>query len=418
MHNSLKVAKWEIKRNLKNKTFVIGLFITPLMIIGFMLLGSFFGGQDFEEAETVVYVNDQLGIFPYLEETVKGTGFPWELVTTGATFEEMEKFLEDEEHTAFIVLDSEGFENGLVQVYTSDTINPFFHNQVQVLESPLIAYHLQRLGLSDTEMAVIGRGFHFDVSAVGTMDTEVSPEGTEASEDMGASELGLERAVPGAFAGFIMLSIVFTGMAIFQSASQEKKDKIAEIILSSLSSGELMQGKIYGYFVLGLVQAAVAMTIVLPVLVWQMDLVPMLEHLFVPELIFFVLIAILGYLLFAALFVGVGATMADMSTAGNFQGMVMMLPFLPFVFIGPVFSDPSGLFAQIGTFIPFTAPGVLLMRLSLMDDWPWIEVIISLFILVLSIWLFMKLAGKIFQVGILMYGKNATPGEIWKWIRS
>jgi ABC-2 type transport system permease protein len=110
--------------------------------------------------------------------------------------------------------------------------------------------------------------------------------------------------------------------------------------------------------------------------------------------------------------------MADMSTAGNFQGLVMMLPFLPLVFIGPVFSNPTGLWAQIGSYIPFSSPGVLIMRLSQMDEWPWIEIVISIVILLISIWLCMKLAGKIFKIGILMYGKNATPQEIWKWIRA
>src|SRR5699024_7039688 len=123
-------------------------------------------------------------------------------------------------------------------------------------------------------------------------------------------------------------------------------------------------------------------------------------------------------LLFAAMFVGIGATMADVSSAGQFQGMVLMLPFLPFIFIGPVISDPGGLLAQIGTYIPFTSPGILILRLSMMSEWPWVEIIIALAILALSIWVFMKLAGKIFKVGILMYGKNATPKEIWKWIRA
>jgi ABC-2 type transport system permease protein len=129
-------------------------------------------------------------------------------------------------------------------------------------------------------------------------------------------------------------------------------------------------------------------------------------------------ISILGYLLYAALFVGIGATMADISTAGNFQGMVMMLPFSPFLFIAPIFSDPSGFWAQIGSYIPFTSPGVLILRLSLLEEWPWVEIIIGIGILAVSVWVFMKLAGKIFKIGILMYGKNATPGEIWKWIRA
>lgn len=186
---------------------------------------------------------------------------------------------------------------------------------------------------------------------------------------------------------------------------KKKKDKVAEIILSSLTPAELMQGKIIGYFGLGMVQAVVFLSFGIPIALWKLD-IPLFEYLLVPELILYIAIAILGYFLFSALFVGVGATMADMSSAGNFQGMVMMLPFLPFMFIGPVISDPSGLIAQVGTYIPFTAPGVLLLRLTLLESWPWIEIMISLAILLVSIWLFMKLAGKIFKTGILMYGKK------------
>lgn len=95
----------------------------------------------------------------------------------------------------------------------------------------------------------------------------------------------------------------------------------------------------------------------------------------------------------------------------------MMLPFLQFVVIWPVISNPDGIVATVSTYIPFTAPLTLLIRLTLLDSWPWIEVIISVAVIILSIYVFMKLAGKIFKVGILLYGKNATPKEIWKWIR-
>src|SRR5690625_4905010 len=417
MRNTTKVAKWEIKRNMKNKTYLIGLFLTPVLIIGFYALANLFGGGDDDtEAEPVdVFVNDQLQIFPEIEQTVEQSGFDWNLEETDLAEAEMEEALEDSEDTAYLFVDERALDDGIVPVYTSEDIDQFFTNQVQLLETPIQTMQMAQLGLSEEELAFVFRGVSFEKTSAGEIGGE--------SGDSGTAESGLfteetaEHAIPGIFAGFIMLSIVFTGMAIFQSASLEKKDKIAEIILSSVTPGELMQGKIIGYFVLGIIQTVVAIAIILPLLIWQIDF-PFMDYVLVPELALLLLIAVLGYLLFASVFVGVGATMTDVSTAGNFQGMVMMLPFLPFIFIGPVFSDPSGLMAQIGTYIPFTSPGVLIMRLSLLDEWPWVEIIISLAILIVSVWLFMKLAGKIFKVGILLYGKNATPGEIWKWIRA
>lgn len=409
MRNTKKVAKWEIKRNMKNKTFLIGLFISPILFLAFYLIPDLFNNSDEDPVSTTVFVNDQLGVYENLEATVQQAGAEWELQPTDISEEEAAGALESEANSAYVFIDERAFDGGVLPVYQSEEISPLFMNEVQLLGAPLQAMQIEELGLTPEEATVIAQGVVFeDASAEAAAETEA---GAGMDEDL------LRGIVPGIFAAAVLLSIVFTGMAIFQSASQEKKDKIAEIILSSLTPGELMQGKIIGYFVLGIIQVIVFIVLVLPVLVWKID-VPILEYLFVPELALMLVIAILGYLLYAALFVGIGATMADISTAGNFQGMIMMLPFTALIFVGPVFSDPSGIWAQIGSYIPFTSPAILILRLSLMEEWPWVEIISGLAILIVSVWVFMKLAGKIFKIGILMYGKNATPGEIWKWIRA
>ncbi|MFD2045296.1 ABC transporter permease [Ornithinibacillus salinisoli] len=411
MRNAMKVAKWEIKRNLKNKTFIIGLFLTPAIFLVFFLVGNLFNDSEEEMESTTVFVNDELDTFSSLQEAANTYELNWEMKRTELTEDEVQDELENTENTAYIFLSEQAFEEGVVPVYTSEEIDPYFSVQVQRLSEPLQSLRIAQLGLSEEEMAVISQGVLFeDITAVEQSPTEDMEEGT-------SSDATMERIIPGVFAGVILFAIVITGMMIFQSASQEKKDKIAEIILSSLTPGELMQGKIIGYFVLGMFQVAVLLLFAIPIALWQVDM-PILEYLLVPETLLLVIIAILGYLLFSAIFVGLGATMADMSTSSNFQGMVMMLPFISFILAGPVLSDPSGMVAKVASYVPFTAPGVLIMRLSMLEEWPWVEVIIALVVLIISIWLFMKLAGKIFKVGILMYGKNATPGEIWKWIRS
>jgi ABC-2 type transport system permease protein len=411
MRNSWKVAKWEMNRNMKNKSFLIGLFLTPILFLGFMLIGSLFGDSEGEEGPaTRVLIKDNLGAYEAIEETVKVQKLNWKIQPTDISKEEFQKEFKDKENTAYLILDSSSYDTGVFSVYTSKEMDERFQSQIQSLVTPLKTVQMKQLGLSDEELMAVSKGFVFQ-------EEKVNEGEKKEKQEAESSEEALNRIIPGAFAGIILLSIVFSGMYIFQSASQEKKDKVAEIILSSLTPAELMQGKIIGYFGLGMVQAVVFLGFGIPMALWKLD-IPLFEYLLVPELLLYFAIAVLGYLLFAALFVGVGATMADMSSAGNFQGMVMMLPFLPFMFIGPVVGDPSGLIAQIGTYIPFTAPGVLLLRLTLLETWPWIEIVVSLAILLVSIWLFMKLAGKIFKTGILMYGKNATPKEIWKWMRA
>lgn len=415
MRNSMKVAKWEIKRNLKSKSFIIGMFMTPLMILVFMFIGGLMSDSDADSADKMidVYINDQLGLFDHIQETTKAHDLNWNLHQTEMDKAALVQELDSREDTAYIFLDQEVVNQGDIPIYTTDDIAFNFMNQVQILEGPVKLWQAEEIGLSGEELAVVSTPLSFNEQSV--EDLKETP-GNGSDDNQAPTDL-FPRLVPGIFGGLILFSIVITGMHIFQSASLEKKDKIAEIILSSVTPGELMQGKIIGYFVLGLLQVAVILTFAIPIALWKLDF-PLFDYLLVPESLLFILIAIMGYLLFASLFVGIGATMADMGSAGNFQGMVMMLPFLPFIFIGPVISNPSGLFAKIGTFFPFTTPGVLMLRLTMLEEWPWLEVGIALVVLAISTWLFMKLAGKIFKVGILMYGKNATPGEIWKWLRA
>lgn len=402
VRNSLKVAKWEIKRNLSNKSFIISLLITPIIFMFFLIVPSLFGGSDSDEQVTV-YVLDELNVWNEIEQVVSKQGLDhWDLQLTTESEEAMRTQLGDSEQTIFIPLTEASVEQGLVHVYMSEDIDESFMFEASALEIPLRSIQMERMGLTEEQQMMITQGIVLEP----VIEEEVT---AEAGADP------LERIVPGIFAGIILFSIVMTGMMIFTSASQEKKEKVAEIILSSISPGELMQGKILGYFVLGLTQVIVWIGLALPVVIWKFDL-PLLKYIFVPELLLLLFIAFAGYLLFAAIFVAIGATVEDMTATSNFQGIVMMLPFLPFIIASPIFSDPEGLVAKIGTFFPITAPGVLLIRLSIMEQWPWVEIVIALIVLIISIWIIMKLAGKIFKVGILMYGKNATPKEIWKWM--
>ncbi|QVY61909.1 ABC transporter permease [Cytobacillus gottheilii] len=402
MRNSMKVAKWEFKKNVKNKSFIISLLITPLMFIIFYSLPNLLDSFESEPEAPTVYIQDDLQIWESMGALVEAQGIEWDTEITSENQESILDEVQNNENTAYIVFDEQALEEGLLTVYTNESMEGEFSQEVNILLQPLQQFRISQLELSDEVAAYIAR----DISINQTEMSQNTDEGTDP----------LTRLVPGIFGGVILFSIVMTGMMVFQSASQEKKEKVAEIILSSLKPTELMQGKIIGYFAVGMSQVLVWVIILLPFLLWKSDF-PIAEYLFVPETLFFVFISILGYLLFAAIFAGIGATFEDVDTTSNFQGFVFMLPFVPLLFIGPVLSDPSGIIAQIGTYFPLSSPGVLLMRLSMLDSWPWVEIGISLAILIASIWICMKLAGKIFSIGILIYGKNASLKEMVKWLK-
>jgi len=405
--NAMKVARWEIKRNLKNKTFIIGIFLTPAIIFLFTFISSMIGGT--EEDTTHVYLHDQAGIYPVIQKAVEDYKLDWKVERTDMDAKKARAVLEKNDATAYMEINNQDIEQGRLSYYTSEDIEDYFATDLNVLEGPIKAVQLEKTGLSKKQLAEVAMPVQFKAESL-SGENEQAAKAEEETDFM-------KRLIPGAFGGIILLSIMFSSMYIFQSASIEKKDKIAEILLSSISPSDLMQGKIIGYFVLGMLQAIVYGAAGISVALWKLD-VDVIGYLLVPETLLYIGIAIMGYLLFAAIFVGIGATMADITSANTLQGLVTMLPFIPFIFIGPVLSDPEGVVAQVGSYIPFTAPGVLIMRLVSLEEWPWTEIAISFAVLAISIWISMKLAGKIFKIGIMMYGKNATLKEMWKWIRA
>src|SRR5690625_3925562 len=152
MRNSMKVAKWEIKRNVKNKSFLIGLFLTPIIMIGFGLIGGWISGSsdDTEEydEEMTVFVHDELDIFADLEETVAKNGLSWSLEETDVTEDDMANELTDNEHVAYVYLDEEAIVDGTITVYTSDEVDSFFIHQVDIFQGPILAYQMDQLGLT------------------------------------------------------------------------------------------------------------------------------------------------------------------------------------------------------------------------------------------------------------------------------
>ncbi|ANC77228.1 hypothetical protein ABE65_010605 [Fictibacillus phosphorivorans] len=415
MRNSWKVAKWELKRNMKNKSFIISLLLTPLLFIVFASFPTLLEKLEGEpDSETVtVYVNDELNLFDEVNGLVKSQDLSWKMEELTDDSKKILKKIESSENQAYVALTDNAVKTGEVKVFTSNEMPDTFSSEVQFLQEPLRQVKFDQLNLSPEVVQSITKGIEIKSEEA---STQTGSGSLNPSDKKSADDSSMERIIPGAFAGIVLFSIVMTGMMIFQSASQEKKEKVAEIVLSSVTPGDLMQGKIIGYFILGLVQVGTWLLLVVPIAAWRYEL-PVMEYLFVPELLLLLAISIAGYLMFAAIFVGIGATVEDMTATSNFQGIVMMLPFLPLIFIGPILANPSGIIAQVATYFPLTSPSILILRLSLLDEWPWVEIIIALIILLASIWLLMKLAGKVFKTGILLYGKNATPSEIWKWLR-
>lgn len=395
MRDSLKVASWEIRKMLHNKSFLLSILLTPVIMVVFSalptLLAKFETDRNFR-----LYVIDELGVYESLVANIAQMNIVLEKYT--GSIDDLRQNLMGKNTQGYLVLNEEVLRTRTATIMLGGDGLPSFDGFRQVLEMVLRQKALEMHGVSQDIMVAALTGF-------GIKTASLTQKG-----DM------LHKVVPAVFGGLIIMAVFITGIMTMQSAIVEKKDRMAEILLSSVSPDSLMQGKLLGYFVLGLIQVMSWLTFAIVAAYYFMK-IPVLKYLVTPSLPLVLFFALGGYLLYSAILVAIGATIEDMTTATNFQSIVFMIPMIPVFFIPPVMVNPNGIIARIGTYFPFATPGVMLLRIALSTTLGFLDILLPALILMASVWLMMKLAAKIFRTGILMYGKNATPAEIWRWVR-
>jgi ABC-2 type transport system permease protein len=125
---------------------------------------------------------------------------------------------------------------------------------------------------------------------------------------------------------------------------------------------------------------------------------------------------ILGFLFYASLFVGIGSTVNTEQEAQQITTYLSLILMLPVVIAMPAIQNPDFIITKIFSYIPLTIPTVMLLRLNV-GNVSQLEIILTLAILVLSIFIVTKISAKIFRIGILSYGNKPTMKEILRWIK-
>jgi ABC-2 type transport system permease protein len=192
---------------------------------------------------------------------------------------------------------------------------------------------------------------------------------------------------------------------------EEKSNRVIEVLLSSCTSRDLMVGKILGLSGLGILQMLVYATIGLALtLKTNMNLLQ-------PDYFFLTLLyAILGYLFYAAVFVAAGSPVTTEQEAQQITAYISMFLVMPFALIMLVMQNPDSLLVKILSYIPFLTPSVMVLRISVQMP-SMFELLATTVLLIVSIALMMWIAGKIFHMAILSYGKRPTLAEIFRWVR-
>ncbi|QUL55507.1 ABC transporter permease [Paenibacillus tritici] len=215
------------------------------------------------------------------------------------------------------------------------------------------------------------------------------------------------------------MSVMMTGNMIAAEITSEKSSRIMEILITSASPLTQMFGKVIGIFLVGLLQiaiisASIALNLMLPhnssiLTDFNLDL----GQLNAGILVYGFILYILGYFLYALMYAAVGSIVSRTEDLGQAVMPVMMVGFVSFYL--PLFSisNPDTLLVKVASFVPFTSPLSLLLRIGVGHVAFW-EIMVSLLILLVTTFIFGWLAAKIYRTGVLMYGKRPSIKEIRK----
>jgi ABC-2 type transport system permease protein len=213
----------------------------------------------------------------------------------------------------------------------------------------------------------------------------------------------------------LMFMMVLIGaMPAMQGVVEEKQQRIAEVLLGSLTPFELMLGKLIGVVAIALTVSGVY----LGGAFYVAHRYGFLALLPADLIAWFLLYLILAVFMYGSMFMAVGAAAGDMKETQALQMPIMMVFVLPMMLLGPVLRDPGGPIAIWGSFIPFSAPMLMMARIAGPTGVPWWQAAIAAAGVIATTMICVWGAGRIFRVGLLMQGKGVKFGDLLKWVVS
>ena len=216
----------------------------------------------------------------------------------------------------------------------------------------------------------------------------------------------------------MMLILLFSVMSgapqLLNSVIEEKMSRISEVLIGSVTPTELMMGKLAGSVAVSLLLAVLYVATGLGVARYfgYGDVVR------ASDIAWLFLFLLVSSFMFGSIFVAIGAACSDLKDAQGMMPPAMLLLMLPWLTWFSVLNAPDSPIALGLSFFPTATPFLMLLRIMLPPGPPMWEVILSLSIATATTFAMVYAAGKIFRTGLLMQGKAATIGEMWRWVRS
>ena len=434
MSKLLLIIKREFIAKVRNKSFIVMTFLSPLLFVG---IAVFVGYLSTMKADLkTIAIHDATGKF-------------------------VREFKNDDEYRYLdlSLLDTKILKDSIMNdsyegllVIPNDTNSVSLQKNIQYIsnESPGVLFIE---GLEQTiAKKITAENFQkggLDTLKINQAKAEVSIKLNKSSGETALKGLNeIKVGIGGAFGYLIMMFIIIYGNMVMRSVIEEKTSRIIEVIISSVKPFQLMMGKIIGTSLAGILQFLIwailgmsAMFIISSVFGVQMgsasgaqtqdalktaqsamgsDIQMYIKELWnlpiATILISFIIYFIGGYFLYSSFYASIGAAVDNETDSQQFL-LPIIMPLILGVYIGffTVMNNPHGTIATVFSMIPLTSPIVMMMRIPF--GVPLWQIVISVLLLFATFFFVVWFASKIYRIGILMYGKKPTWKELYRWLK-
>lgn len=435
MNNIFLITKREFLTQVKKKSFIILTILAPILLVAFgAVIGLMFKAN---ESHSVIEVVDKSGLFTH--KLKSSDQLKYIFVSAADEKSKINNLKGNESLDGILVLPklkNKNFDD--LQKNTRLVINNkigFDTKQkiVADINEVIKKEKIKQLGIAEIQLINLDKSF--------TLKTINVSENNKEDSDLA---FGVKSGLSILLMYVTFMFIIIYGVRVMRSVLEEKNNRVVEIIISSVKPFELMMGKILGVTLVALTQFVVWITMsVIGALVLntgfssiqknipggneelanKLDVTQIatqvshsLLELNFPLIIFvFIVFFLLGYIFYSSIYAAIGSAVDNETETQQFTLFAILPLMLGMYGSFSLMNNPDGPLGFWLSIIPFTSPVAMIARIPFgVPAW---QIALSIALLLGTTIFMIFLAGKIYRVGILMYGNKATLKELWKWIK-
>jgi ABC-2 type transport system permease protein len=427
------IIKREYLERVRSKWFLIGTFLGPVFFGAIIIVPAYIASKSKAGTEinnTVILDVTQTGFGNRLASVISGgpAGKPAASLAgtirpqptvrvippsalpaaeTTATHEVMNLT-----HTGYLVVDDQTVAGESVRYAgRSATSIPDMERLRSAVREAVLSTRLEKAGINASQ----------------TRDITFIPLNYNAERitEKGRGGSGMASVIFGFGIGFLLyMTIILYGQTVMSGVLEEKTNRVAEVVMSSVPTNTLLSGKVLGVAAVALTQQILWVVTTILMIKLRAPIMAKLgaasSAFALPSIsplagILLFVFFILGFVFYASLYAAVGSSVNSEQEAKQAMTPVLLFIITTAVFIQPVLLNPTGKMAQLLSLLPFSSPIIMPIRLTVTAVPAW-ELAASLAILVFACFGAMWIASRIYRIGLLMYGKKPSFRELGRWI--